>query len=274
MITVGDTYKNKNGVYEVLNIYKDVKSNSKKMWIRFLDTGYERETFISNKDTVQDLSLPDRRIGTVIECSKFGKAIIIDVDIKFQASKNRSKIKVKFLETGYETWTETDLFKKNKCRDYLLPNVQGVGILGYVENISGRLRDMKEYRIWEGIIGRCYGVQDYTKKNTSYEFAEVEDRWKRFDYFLEDIIHINGYDMWKRFHEEYPNTKNIFEFDKDILVKGNKLYSRNTCMFVPKFINAGYTIWAFDETKQNLIKELEGLNYESIIDEARTRELI
>lgn len=273
MFSIGDTYENKNGVYEILDIYQDTKDKWRKMKIRFIKTGFITDSFITNKDTVQDKSLPDKRIGTIISSDKFGDAVIIDVGVKFQSSKNRSKIKVRFINTGYEAWTETDLFKKNKCRDYLLPNVQGVGILGNVENISGRLRDMKEYRLWEGILFRCYGT-DYSKRDKSYEDATIEDRWKRFDYFLEDLIHIKGYDMWKRFHSEYPNTKNIFEFDKDTIVSGNKTYSRYTCRFIPKFINAGYTAWACDDVKESLIQKLEGLTYDSIIDEARIRKLL
>lgn len=279
---VGDIYSSsKWGDYEIIELLENDKCI-----VRFINTGYQTECFRTNisAGTICDRSIPNclgkYKIGDVIHSDKFGDAKIVDIIKKERNCTSNSKaklrtyIKVRFIDTGYETFCDPTNFIKSKVRDYLKPNVQGVGILGYIEHIQSNLRDMKEYRLWEGIIGRCYGIDDYSVKNTSYEFAEVEDRWKRFDCFLEDIANIRGYDMWKRFHEEYPNTKNIFEFDKDMLVVGNKIYSRETCMFVPKFINAGYTTWAYDNTKHNMIKQMEVLTYESIIDEARIRKLI
>lgn len=278
---VGDIYSSsKWGDFKIIELLEKDKCK-----VRFIDTGYETECFRANipSGTVCDRSIPNclgkYKIGEIIHSDKFGDAEIIDITKKHRRTstskpKLRTYIKIKFIDTGYETFCDPTNFIKSKVRDYLKPNVQGVGILGYIEHLEGNLRDMKEYRLWEGMIGRCYGIDDYSKKNTSYEDAYVEDRWKRFDYFLEDVIHIDGYDMWKRFHNEYPDTKNIFEFDKDTIIVGNKTYSRDTCRFIPKFINAGYTTWAYDDVKESLIKKLEGLTYDSIIDEARTRKLL
>lgn len=277
---VGDIYQSsKWGDFEIIEIFKD------KAKVRFVNTGYETECFKTNIScgTVCDRSIPNclgkHKIGDILHSEKYGDAKIIDIIKKERNpsthnTKLRTLTKVQFLDTGYVTTCDPTNFIVDKVRDYLKPNVQGVGILGYIEHLDGRLRDMKEYRLWESILGRCYGIADYSKKNTSYEFAEIEDRWKRFDYFLSDLIHINGYDMWKKFHDEHPNTKNIFEFDKDTIVSGNKTYSRSTCRFIPKFINAGYTLWADETTKIELLNELEELDYESIIIEAKSRGLL
>ena len=99
----------------------------------------------------------------------------------------------------------------------------------------------------------------------SYNNVTLDERWLRFDYFYEDVKEIPNYIMWKTFQQDYPNVKNIFEFDKDILSKENKVYSRETCMFLPKFINASYTSTTKEKTKKRIIKNNGGydiwLNY-------------
>jgi hypothetical protein len=180
------------------------------------------------------------------------------------------------INTGYITTCDPLNYIKGKIKDYLEPTVKGVGILGYVEHLEqqGRLRDLKEYRLWEGILYRCYGC-DYSIKNKSYENAYVCDRWLRFDYFYEDITKVEGYDLWKEYKEKYPNKKNIYEFDKDTKIIGNKIYSLESCSFIPKSINAGFTKWARAETKSKLLERLEVMNNEGgnerYISEKRVR---
>ena len=57
----------------------------------------------------------------------------------------------------------------------------------------------------------------------------VSERWNRFDYFLNDIPLIQGYD-----EELFKNKK--LKLDKDILFKNsnnkNKIYSLETCMWI------------------------------------------
>ena len=78
------------------------------------------------------------------------------------------------------------------------------------------------YAAWKQMLARCY-CESYVKKTPTYKDAEVCDEWKRFSAFKEwfDEHYIDGYCL-----------------DKDILVKGNKVYSPQTCCFVPNEINA------------------------------------
>jgi hypothetical protein len=181
---------------------------------------------------------------------------------------HRTYVKIKFLETGYITVCDANNFIHGKVKDYLRPSVQGVGILGYVEDLEKqyRLRDMKEYRLWEGIIRRCYG-SEYEIENQSYKDATVCERWLRFDYFYEDVPSIEGYNLWKEYQIENPNKKNIFELDKDTKVEGNKVYSLETCIFIPKTYNSSYTSWASKETKRKILKRLEESKSENFRNE-------
>ena len=76
---------------------------------------------------------------------------------------------------------------------------------------------------WQGILRRCYGN---SKKCRTYRECYVCDEWLTFSKFKEwfDKNYIDGW-----------------EIDKDILVKGNKVYSPDTCCFVPREINIFFT---------------------------------
>ena len=269
---INNTYTNRFGeVYQVIEYVETVKRQSRYN-VRFLETGYEVLAYSTNikKGIVIDRSKKDAlckyKIGQTITNKNGVAAEILDMNILQEDTGSRTQLKIKFIDSGYITFCTPDNFIRCKTKDYLAPTVLGVGMLGYVENIEGRLRDMKEYRIWEGMIHRCY-QQDYENKNKSYEQAEVCDRWKRFDYFLEDIVHIEGYDHWKEYHEKHPNQKNTYEFDKDTKVLENKIYSPETCRFIHKTYNAGFTSWATLDTKLKIIKRMESDNSEKTTNE-------
>lgn len=75
--------------------------------------------------------------------------------------------------------------------------------------------------IWRHMLQRCYS-KAYHKQEPTYIHCEVCDEWKTLSVFKQ----------W--FDENYVEG---YELDKDLLVKGNKLYSPSTCCFIPKFIN-------------------------------------
>ena len=79
--------------------------------------------------------------------------------------------------------------------------------------------------IYNNMFRRCY-YSDSNDSYYSYFNCSVSDEWKDFDIFYKWYIE-NYY--------EIPNEKMCL--DKDILVKNNKIYSPNTCCFVPNSIN-------------------------------------
>lgn len=81
---------------------------------------------------------------------------------------------------------------------------------------------IQSYRTWLQMLTRCYDVK-YHQKCPTYMGCEVCDEWKTFSNFMKwfDENYIEGYSL-----------------DKDILIKGNKIYSPETCCFVPNEINA------------------------------------
>lgn len=138
----------------------------------------------------------------------------------------------------------------------------GVGFVGEGENkVSICGVRTKEYLTWWRMLERCYNIK---KRNVfkNYEGCTVEERWFNFQNFCEDIKEIKGYSEWKK------NTEKMkYSLDKDIKIKGNKLYSKDTCLFVTISENSRES---FYRNKENFLtgkKYLAFKNDEKIIFE-------
>ena len=102
--------------------------------------------------------------------------------------------------------------------------VQGVGINDgkYPTKVDGKMR--KEYNLWTSMLKRCYS-ENYHKKKPTYLGCTVSDSFKDYTYFFEWCQTQIGF------------GKEGYQLDKDLLIKGNKLYSEDTCVFIPSVIN-------------------------------------
>jgi hypothetical protein len=81
------------------------------------------------------------------------------------------------------------------------------------------------YSKWLGMFRRCY-----IDGNINYKNCKVSEFWWDFQNFA------------KWFEDNYPKDLSIhWELDKDILTKGNKVYSPENCCFVPRDINTLFT---------------------------------
>ena len=79
------------------------------------------------------------------------------------------------------------------------------------------------------MLMRCY-YPKYHEKHTTYKECKVSKEWQNLQNF-DDWYYNNYY--------EVGNEKMCL--DKDILNKGNKIYSSDNCIFVPERINILFT---------------------------------
>lgn len=84
---------------------------------------------------------------------------------------------------------------------------------------------LKEYDVWRQVLVRCYDPK-YQKKKPSYIGCSVSENFKNFTYFYE----------WAR--QQIGFGQENYHLDKDLLIKGNKLYSEDTCLFLPQELNS------------------------------------
>ena len=145
-------------------------------------------------------------------------------DFKILKYDDARNVEIQFLKTGYHKVAEMKEVRNGNIKDPYSPSVFGVGILGtkYLSAVNG-VRT-KEYVLWKSMLERCYS--DVLKKRCpTYEGCEVSDKFLYYEYFYE----------WCNKQIGFSNKD--WHLDKDLLVKGNKLYSENTCVFIPSEIN-------------------------------------
>ena len=149
-------------------------------------------------------------------------------DFKIVEYNNKTDVKIQFLNTGFEMVVQLTNIKSGSIKDPYLPSVCGVGVSGNKYPITVNGVKTKEYELWKDMLKRCYS-DTYQKKCPTYEGCEVSDNFKNYEYFYEWCNKQIGFDV------------KGFDLDKDLLIKGNKVYNESTCVFLPKEINLVFT---------------------------------
>lgn len=163
----------------------------------------------------------DDCVGRVLDSKSFGKFKVINYE-------NSRKVTVEFLETGYRKVCNMKELRTGAMKDTTLPSIYGVGFVGskYKTFFSSDTKskiNREEYEHWRGLLRRCYSEKERYKFPT-YEGCVVSDNFKSYEFFYE----------WC---EKQIGAKEGFDLDKDLLIKGNKVYSEDTCVFLPREVN-------------------------------------
>ena len=141
---------------------------------------------------------------------------------------NNETVRIRFINTGYERSVSLKNITTGKVRDCTAPTVYGIGILGEtVLKTTGK--EAKEYILWKNMLERCY-CQKAKDNLPSYTFATTSETFKHFEKFISWCKKQIGYNC-------VDDKGRLFQLDKDILLKNNKNYSEETCVFVPQEIN-------------------------------------
>lgn len=160
------------------------------------------------------------RIGE-INYNKFGSKMEI---IEYRKAND---IDIYFEEYNYtKEHAQYDQFKKGKVKCPYEPRIYGVGFVGEGKyNPSENGKNTKCYSRWSHMLERCYDPK-YIQKRPTYKECQVCEDWYNFQVFA------------KWYYENYYEIEGEqMALDKDILCKGNKIYSPDTCTFVPQRIN-------------------------------------
>lgn len=151
--------------------------------------------------------------GDEIEIIEYFSAI--NCTVRFKDEFNTTLYNVTFYDTTKGS------FKNPNGR-----TIHGVGYMGigdYKSRINYKVTE--PYSFWEGVICRGYSKK-FKEKSPSYKDVTVCEEWHNFQNFAK--WYENNYN---------PETMQGWHLDKDILLKGNKNYSSDTCAFVPSEVN-------------------------------------
>ena len=149
-------------------------------------------------------------------------------DFKVLKYNDRANVEIQFLKTGFEMVARLNHIRNGKVKDPYSPSVYGIGVVGtkYPSRVNGV--NTKECALWYSMLERCYS-DGFKNKRPTYEGCGVSDKFKSYEYFYEWCNEQIGFDN--------DGNGNPFQLDKDLLVKGNKVYSESTCVFIPREIN-------------------------------------
>lgn len=220
-ISVGDTFKtNCQGTVEVIYY-----NNANDIGVRFSD-GYERSTTSGNirKGKIRHPNRPvlhngKRKSGEAIQ---LGREYTSNAGNKFTVISyvSAQEIGVVF-ESGYSTTASAQRIHNGSVTDRLSPSLLGVGIMGVGEYDHNHLA----YTYWNSMICRGFSAE-YKEAYPTYVNVTVCDEWLNYQTFANWAVQQIGF------------GDKGFVLDKDILLKRNKTYSPDTCVFVPHQINS------------------------------------
>lgn len=139
--------------------------------------------------------------------------------------KNSKDITIEF-ENGYILKGRYPEFKTGEIKYPYDKRVYNIGYHGVGEyKVSINQKHTKQYNYWYDMLKRCY-CQEYIVEHATYAEKIVCDEWHNFQTFA------------KWFDDNYYEIEgDRIELDKDILFRGNNIYSPETCTFIPKRIN-------------------------------------
>lgn len=144
-------------------------------------------------------------------------------------SRRGKSVRVVFPGTGHIAVVNIDNARAGKVKDPFVPAFYGVGYTGLPDTSLPHSRQAKQ--LWQNMMKRCYCEND---ERGYFGKASVDERWFSFENFLNDLKHLEGFGDWVKGHTDSYRASNL---DKDFYVKGNTVYSRDYCRFLPQAYN-------------------------------------
>jgi len=157
------------------------------------------------------------KIGDLRESKNYGRFEVI--------ARTPGKITIKFVDTGYTCTYDKNQVRKGDVKDCMARIIYGVGFYGDGSFTKDKPKELvaKALESWHSMFKRCYDERLHKLKVT-YKDCTVSNDWHNFQsyakFYIEDAYRLDGW-----------------ELDKDLLVKGNRLYSPSTCVYLPRDIN-------------------------------------
>lgn len=169
----------------------------------------------AHSTSINPLKQPKIKSGDVYKTNEGSSLTVIEC-------LSRNKVLIEFNDKHkHRVFSRTNTIKSGGIKNPYHPSVCGVGFFGVGKfKATNNGRKTKIYASWHFMIQRCYTK---TLRYSHYSDCFVCPEWHNFQTYAEWALENNLVEGW--------------EVDKDLLIKGNKLYSPSTCLVVPHGIN-------------------------------------
>ena len=164
---------------------------------------------------MSNIKLKDLKVGQVFVTNQGGSCTVTSIsDYRNIGIEHNDKYK-------HTMTVRLQRLNKGEVNNPYFPTLLGVGFQG--KGQYSPVIDKVAYKMWSAMMTRAYCSKTKTRQ-PSYTGVTVCEEWHNFQNFAEWFYELGGYSKG-------------FQLDKDIVQKGNKLYSPNTCVLVPQEIN-------------------------------------
>jgi hypothetical protein len=130
-----------------------------------------------------------------------------------------NNVTIRFLDTGTTLKVSTGRIRSGIIKDRAVKTIFGVACMGV--GIYNPVDHLYPYHVWHAMLERCYHRKSPTP---TYEGCTASEEWLNFQnfapFYFDDLYRQDGWHL-----------------DKDLLFSGNKVYSAETCVFLPLEIN-------------------------------------
>lgn len=156
------------------------------------------------------------QVGKMFKSNSSGMFEVIETSGKYA--------KVEF-PTGHTAVATQSQILAGWVKDPYFKSIYGVGYIGEGPFVAkGR-----HYSRWNSMIRRCYDTE-CTLNKKQYNGCSVTESWHNFQNFM----------YWSI--TQLGHLDKNFQLDKDLKVKDNKIYSPETCSYVPREVNVALIV--------------------------------
>lgn len=152
-----------------------------------------------------------KNIGKVYDC--------VDGVVTVISYLKKNSVVAEF-ECGTQVTTTITSLIRGKTRNPNKPSLLGIGFIGVGKFSSA---NTVIYNTWCNMLKRCYDTKNICYSCYGGDGVYVSDEWHNFQNFA------NWYDS--------QDKDDGWQIDKDLLVSGNKVYSKECCLLIPKDLN-------------------------------------
>ena len=160
-----------------------------------------------------------KKVGQTFPSNKYGDVIVLDY-------LGKNLFKVQFKNTGTITNITSSNLMKGEIRDVYAPDVMGIACCGRDNKELDQKTRRKLYTTWSNMLSRCYDKNHLSYYNYGAKGKYVTNRWLCFEFFVEDVITIKG---WENKISDWSN----WHLDKDLIGNGF-VYSKENCVWLHK----------------------------------------